>query len=76
MLAYGDPKEVYTPRTLAETFGDRIALWQEGDGYVMVADKPCHDHDDHDDHLAHGGVSGYNERFTHAHHPAGGASHD
>lgn len=76
MLAYGDPKEVYTPQTLAETFGDRIALWQEGDGYVMVADKPCHDHDDYDSRLAPGGVSGYNERFAHTHHPAGGAPHE
>lgn len=49
MLAFGDPQDVYTPQLLAETFGDRIALWRDGDGYVMVADKPCHDHDAHGD---------------------------
>jgi ABC-type Mn2+/Zn2+ transport system ATPase subunit len=47
LIAYGAPAEVYTPATLAATFGDRIALWQEGDRYVLVADKPCHDHDEH-----------------------------
>lgn len=52
MLAFGDPQAVYTPQLLAETFGDRIALWRDGDGYVMVADKPCHDHDAHGDHHA------------------------
>jgi ABC-type Mn2+/Zn2+ transport system ATPase subunit len=46
--AYGKPGEVYNPRTLADTFGQRIALWQEGDQYVLVADDPCHDHDGHE----------------------------
>jgi ABC-type Mn2+/Zn2+ transport system ATPase subunit len=46
MTAYGAPDEVYTPQTLAETFGQRIALWQDGDQFVMVADEPCHDHDE------------------------------
>lgn len=53
MLAYGDPKEVYTPQTLAETFGGQIALWHDGEGYVLVADKPCHDQGMHDAHDAH-----------------------
>lgn len=53
MLAYGDPKEIYTPQNLAATFGDRIALWHDGDGYVLVADKPCHDRDMHDAHEHH-----------------------
>lgn len=66
MVAYGDPQDVYTPQTLAETFGDRIALWREGDGYVMVADKPCHDHDDRDQH---------GEHSAHMHHHTAGASH-
>jgi ABC-type Mn2+/Zn2+ transport system ATPase subunit len=47
LIAYGAPAEVYTPATLAATFGDRIALWREGDQYVLVADKPCHDCDRH-----------------------------
>jgi ABC-type Mn2+/Zn2+ transport system ATPase subunit len=47
MRAYGTPTEVYNPHTLAETFGQRIALWQDGDQYVLVADEPCHDHDEH-----------------------------
>jgi ABC-type Mn2+/Zn2+ transport system ATPase subunit len=47
MLAYGPPHDAYRPELLADTFGDRIALWQEGDRYVMVADKPCHDHEHH-----------------------------
>ncbi len=47
-LAYGPPAEVYTPENLAATFGDRIALWREGDQYVLVADKPCHDHEHSD----------------------------
>jgi ABC-type Mn2+/Zn2+ transport system ATPase subunit len=45
VLAYGDPAVVYTPENLAATFGDRIALWRDGDQYVMIADKPCHDHE-------------------------------
>ncbi|MBN1680249.1 MAG: metal ABC transporter ATP-binding protein [Anaerolineae bacterium] len=45
MLAYGAPADVYTPELLGATFGDRIALWREGDQYVVVPDKPCHDHD-------------------------------
>jgi ABC-type Mn2+/Zn2+ transport system ATPase subunit len=48
MIAYGPPQTVYTPENLARTFGDRIALWQEGDQYVLVPDHPCHDHDHHD----------------------------
>ncbi len=47
MLAFGPPQQVYTPANLATTFGDRIALWQDGDQYIMIADKPCHDHDDY-----------------------------
>ena len=47
VLAYGPPAEVYTPAALAATFGDRIALWQEGDQYVLVADQPCHEHEEH-----------------------------
>jgi len=43
-VAYGKPGEVYTPENLAAPFGDRIMLFREGDQYVMVADKPCHDH--------------------------------
>jgi manganese/iron transport system ATP-binding protein len=42
-VAFGTPDDVYTPQILSATFGDRIALWQDGDQYVMVADKPCHD---------------------------------
>jgi ABC-type Mn2+/Zn2+ transport system ATPase subunit len=53
MIAYGDPAEVYTPQNLAETFGGRIALWHEGEGYVLVADSPCHDCDRHSEHAAH-----------------------
>lgn len=45
MIAFGAPDEVYTPQTLGATFGDRIALFQDGDQYVLVADKPCHDHE-------------------------------
>jgi ABC-type Mn2+/Zn2+ transport system ATPase subunit len=45
VVAFGTPEDVYTPQTLSATFGDRIALWQDGDQYVMVADKPCHDHE-------------------------------
>jgi ABC-type Mn2+/Zn2+ transport system ATPase subunit len=45
MLAFGTPSEIYNPRNLGETFGQRIALWQDGREYVLVADKPCHDHD-------------------------------
>ncbi len=48
MKAYGLPGEVYTPQTLAETFGQRIALWQDGNQFVMVVDEPCHDHDEHE----------------------------
>lgn len=45
MVAFGPSDEVYTPDNLGATFGDRIALWQEGDQMIMVADKPCcHDH--------------------------------
>lgn len=47
MLAYGTPGEIYTPQNLSTTFGDRITLWQDGDQYVMIADKPCHDHEPH-----------------------------
>jgi ABC-type Mn2+/Zn2+ transport system ATPase subunit len=43
MLAYGLPAEIYTPENLAATFGDRITLWQDGNQYIVVADKPCHD---------------------------------
>jgi ABC-type Mn2+/Zn2+ transport system ATPase subunit len=43
MLAYGPPSEVYTPQMLSQTFGQRIALWQDGSRYVLVADDPCHD---------------------------------
>ncbi|NLX10337.1 MAG: metal ABC transporter ATP-binding protein [Chloroflexi bacterium] len=52
VLAYGTPAEVYTPENLAATFGGRIALWRDGDQYVLVADRPCHDHDclEHPDH--------------------------
>jgi manganese/iron transport system ATP-binding protein len=45
MVAFGTPEDVYSPQTLSATFGDRIALWQDGDQYVLVPDKPCHDHD-------------------------------
>lgn len=44
MIAYGKPAEVYTPENLAETFGGRIRLWQDGESYVLVADDPCHEH--------------------------------
>jgi ABC-type Mn2+/Zn2+ transport system ATPase subunit len=44
MVAFGPPTEVYTPDNLAATFGDRIALIQDGDAYHIIADKPCHDH--------------------------------
>ena len=53
MLAFGPPGQIYTPANLAATFGDRIALWQDGDQYIMVADKPCHDHDDYQHAHAH-----------------------
>jgi ABC-type Mn2+/Zn2+ transport system ATPase subunit len=43
MLAFGTPQEVYTPQLLGATFGHQIALWQQGDQYVVVADEPCHD---------------------------------
>ncbi len=42
MIAFGAPQDVYTPDNLARTFGERIALWREGDQYVVVPDKPCH----------------------------------
>ncbi len=42
VLAYGKPEEVYTPENLGQTFGDRIALFPQPDGYVLVADHPCH----------------------------------
>ncbi len=42
MVAFGPPQDVYTPHNLARTFGERIALWREGDQYVVVADRPCH----------------------------------
>lgn len=47
VLAYGPPAEVYNPDTLAATFGDRIRLFRDDDGFVVVADKPCHDHAHH-----------------------------
>ncbi len=47
MIAYGPPAEIYTPEMLGQTFGDRIALWQDGEQFVLVADKPCHD-DEHE----------------------------
>ncbi len=52
MLAYGPPEEVYTPEILAETFGDRIAMFQGEEGYVVVPDRPCHAHE-HARHHAH-----------------------
>ena len=42
MIAFGTPDAVYTPDNLARTFGERIALWREGDQYVVVPDRPCH----------------------------------
>ncbi|MBI5957967.1 MAG: metal ABC transporter ATP-binding protein [Chloroflexi bacterium] len=42
-IAFGPPGEIYTPAALAATFGDRIALWQDGGKYIVVADQPCHD---------------------------------
>lgn len=46
LVAFGPPDEVYTPDHLGDTFGDRIAVWRDGDQYIVVADKPCcHDHD-------------------------------
>jgi ABC-type Mn2+/Zn2+ transport system ATPase subunit len=50
MIAYGTPAEVYTPRFLAETFGDRIALMQDGEQIILIADKPCHDHEEAHEH--------------------------
>jgi manganese transport system ATP-binding protein len=47
MVAYGPPQEVYTLENLAVTFGDRIALWRDGDRYEVIADKPCHDCEEH-----------------------------
>ncbi|MBN1563280.1 MAG: metal ABC transporter ATP-binding protein [Anaerolineae bacterium] len=47
MIAFGAPRDIYTPQNLGATFGDRIALFQEGDQYVLVPDKPCHHEDDH-----------------------------
>lgn len=47
VLAYGPPAEIYTPDTLGATFGDRIRLFQDGGQFVIVADRPCHDHDAH-----------------------------
>lgn len=47
MLAYGPPARVYTPDTLAATFGERIALVRDGDQYLVIPDHPCHDHDEH-----------------------------
>jgi ABC-type Mn2+/Zn2+ transport system ATPase subunit len=44
-IAFGPPAQIYTPTTLAATFGDRIALWQDGGKYIVVADQPCHDCD-------------------------------
>jgi len=47
MIAYGPPGEVYTPENLARTFGERITMIRdESGGYLVIADKPCHDHDD------------------------------
>ncbi len=43
MIAYGAPEEVYTPENLGATFGQRIALWQNGGRFVLVADDPCHE---------------------------------
>jgi ABC-type Mn2+/Zn2+ transport system ATPase subunit len=43
LLAYGVPQDVYTPENLAETFGDRIALFKDGAPYIAIADHPCHD---------------------------------
>ena len=42
MIAFGAPQDVYTPENLARTFGERIALWREGEQYVLVPDRPCH----------------------------------
>lgn len=47
MRACGTPAEVYHPHILAETFGPQIALWQDGNQYVLVADDPCHNHEQH-----------------------------
>jgi ABC-type Mn2+/Zn2+ transport system ATPase subunit len=44
-IAFGPPGEVYTPALLAATFGDRIALWRDGERVIAVADQPCHDCD-------------------------------
>lgn len=46
MIAYGDPARVYTPDNLGLTFGDRIALVKDGEGYMVIPDKPCHHHHD------------------------------
>ncbi|RPJ00343.1 MAG: metal ABC transporter ATP-binding protein, partial [Chloroflexi bacterium] len=43
MVAYGTPEEVYTPDNLGATFGQRIALWQNGRQFVLIADDPCHE---------------------------------
>jgi ABC-type Mn2+/Zn2+ transport system ATPase subunit len=45
MIAYGAPEAVYTAHNLAETFGDRIALVQDGEQVIVIADHPCHDHE-------------------------------
>ncbi len=44
-IAYGVPQEVFNPDNLGETFGGHLTLWHEDEQYVMIADKPCHDHE-------------------------------
>ena len=44
MIAVGSPRDIYTPDNLAATFGDRIALIQDGEQYHIITDKPCHGH--------------------------------
>jgi ABC-type Mn2+/Zn2+ transport system ATPase subunit len=41
LVAYGSPEEVFTPRTLTETYGRGVVTWRPGEEVVMVDDSFC-----------------------------------
>jgi manganese/iron transport system ATP-binding protein len=41
LVAYGSPEEVFTPKTLAETYGRRVVTWRPGEEVVLVDDSYC-----------------------------------
>jgi ABC-type Mn2+/Zn2+ transport system ATPase subunit len=41
VVAYGSPHDVFKPAILAEAFGGQLAIWNEGDHVVLLADQCC-----------------------------------